>query len=137
MMSNQRTNQDDLWVKCPAGAIQATVNSAMRDRGTTPAVNLQRRNMLAASATAAGVALLGGVAYLSTRPAAEHGPIQGAGGGMMATMDFGGINCTEVVKNIPAYIAGSLQDAEKVESMKEHIKLCDKCREAYEYNLQS
>lgn len=130
--------QDKLWMKCPAGAIQKVADSAMVTRGVKPAVNLQRRKLLTGTATAAGVAVLGGVAYLATsRPGQNGSPVLGSGASSIANYNFGGINCIEVVEAIPAYIAKTIEDQEKTEKIDKHLKLCDKCRMIYERQLET
>ena len=135
-MNNQETKDDDLWAKCPAGAIQKVADSAIVERNVKPAVNLGRRDMLAASAGAAGVLALGSVAYFTLRqPESNNGPIPGLVGGPVATYNYGGINCVEVMRSIPDYIADKIEDADKVESVREHIEKCDMCREHYEAEM--
>lgn len=135
-MTNKANQQDKLWVKCPQGAIQQVADSAMVTRAAAPAANLQRRKMLIATATAAGVAVIGGAGYLATRKPAGKAPQGPRGGGQMANYNFGGINCIEVVQIIPDYIEKTIGQ-EKTESVEQHLKLCDKCRMIYENQLQS
>lgn len=137
-MTNPQTKRDKLWGQCPPGAIQNVADTAKVNRSVTPAVNLQRRNLLTVTATAAGVVVLGGMAYLSLRqPAFDNSPVPGTGGGPIATQDFGGINCIEVVRNIPAYIDNAIGDQRKSESIKQHLEVCEKCRAVYEFNMKS
>ena len=133
-MNNQQTNNDQQWVKCPAGAIQKVADSAIVEKNSEPAVNLPRRNLLAATATAASVAALGGVAYLTLRqPAANRGPMPAMGAGSIPADYHGGISCVDVMKNLPAYIANNIKNPDKVKSIKEHLEMCDICREVYDY----
>ena len=135
-MNNQQSKNDELWVKCPTGAIQRIADSAIVDRNIKPAVDLRRRNLLAATATAAGVLALGGVSYLTLRqPASNNGPIRGLGGGPIAPA-YAGISCVDVVEGLPDYIAGKIEDQEKIESIKQHLELCYDCRENYELQKQ-
>lgn len=134
-MTKQPNEQDKLWAKCPPGAIQKVADSAMVSRGVQPAVNLQRRKLLIATATAAGVVVLGGVGYLATRGPARKGRQLPQGGGPIVRYDFGGIYCGEVLENLPAYVANTIDDQGKIEKIKKHLELCDECRMVYEGQL--
>lgn len=46
------------------------------------------------------------------------------------------MNCDEVIKKIPEYIADILNDEEK-EIIEEHMKKCDRCKEIYEQQLEN
>jgi len=136
-MTERKRERDKLWGQCPPGAIQEVADTAVVTRATIPMANLQRRRLLVASAVAAGVAVFGGVSYLATRePAWDNSPVLRTGdGGPIATFDFGGINCIEVVRNIHAYVASDIDDSEMTESIKQHLEHCEKCRDVYEYNM--
>ena len=128
-MNNKETKNDDLWLECPAGAIQKVADLAIVDRSVKPTVDLRRRNMLAAGAGAAGALALGGVAYFALRqPVLNDGPIPGLVGGPVATANYGGINCVEVLRSIPDFLDDKIVDAEKVKSIEEHLDMCDQCR---------
>ena len=131
--------QDDLWVQCPEGAIQEVAESTLVARAAKPAVDPGRRKFLYAAATAAGVAILGGGAYLTSQgDKSGHGSSPSIkSSGPIATMDYAGISCVEVVQNIPAYIEKTIEDTEKSDKIKEHLQLCKKCRETYNYQLES
>ncbi len=129
-------NQDKLWAKCPPGAIQRVADSAMVSRTAKPAVNLQRRNLLVGTATAAGVAVLGGATYLATRePERNGGSVTGATA-PVANFNFGGINCIDVVFAVPEYVENTIDDQETIEKIEKHLELCDKCRMVYENQLK-
>ena len=135
-MNNKETKNNDLWVKCPDGAIQKIANLAIVERSVKPAVDVRRRTMLAATASAAGVLAFGGVAYLMMRqPASNLAPGSGLAGGVDAAYGYGGIDCFEVIENIPSYIADAIKDPGKVESIKEHLEKCGDCREVYENQM--
>lgn len=136
-MTDKLNEQDKLWVKCPAGAIQKVADSALVTRAVKPAADLQRRKLLIAAATAASVAVIGGVGYLATRePAAGNGSAPGAGV-PMADYSFGGIKCSELVQILPAYIEKTIDDQEKTTSIEKHLERCYRCRKIYEDQLQS
>ena len=139
MMNEQIKEQDNLWLQCPEGAIQQVADASMLTRAATPATNLQRRRLLATAATAAGIAVLGGVSYLAIRePAMDNSPVPGTGGGgPIATFNYGGINCIEVVRSIPDYVQNTIEDAEKTEQIKQHLVLCEKCRKVHESSMES
>ncbi len=129
--------QDKMWARCPAGAIQKVADSALVTRRVQPATNLQRRKLLVGTATAAGVAVLGGVAYLATRESGQDvGPRRGTFA-PIASYNFGGISCIEVAEAIPAYIGKTIDEEEKIEKIQKHLQLCDKCRMVYERQLES
>jgi hypothetical protein len=66
------------------------------------------------AAAAAVVATGGGVLFLLTRNQLEE-------------LDFGGINCAEARRLVPAYLAGELPAAD-VERLRRHATACPLCR---------
>lgn len=134
-MSELSNEQDNLWVQCPPGAIKTVADSVMVSRAARPATDLQRRKMLIATATAAGVAVLGGgVAYVATRDQKPAGASSN-GSAPMANYIYAGIGCVEVAQALPAYIGQTIEDQTQVEKIKKHLELCDKCRMIYERQL--
>lgn len=138
--------QFNLWSKCPPGAILKVAESGHLARGSKPTADLQRRNLLVGAATAASVAVLGGVAYLAiNKPSQSAGSISKADvpmrkdGPMIKSrtnFDFGGINCVEVIKLAPAYAGKTINDEEAVEKIENHLKLCQKCSMIYDQHKE-
>lgn len=133
-MKVQTNNSDADWVQCPAGMIQNVANSVKVDFGSRNTAVLDRRQILTAAATVAGVAVLGGVLY-STSDNGSSGEAE-SGNPMMAK-NHAGISCADVVAVLPAYIASEMQDQQEVAKVAKHIELCQKCREFYQYQLNS
>lgn len=137
VMTNLPNEKDKLWVKCPPGAIQKVADSSVVTRGVTTAPNLQRRKMLIGTATAAGVAVLAGGAYLATRQSGQRGPVPRGTGVPVAGYNFGGVSCFEVVQVLPAYVGKTIDDPQEIVKIEKHLELCDKCRMIYQSQLES
>ena len=133
-MAEKLNRKDELWAKCPAGAIQKVADSAVLNRPSAAGVNSSKRQFLITAATAAGITVLGGGAYLASRQSnTSNGTAPGGSvSGAIATKGYGGINCREVAFLAEAYLAETLDDQKKVEGIGEHLAMCSKCREFYE-----
>lgn len=135
-MTDLPNKQDKLWAKCPPGAIQQVADSSMVSRAAKPEADLQRRKLLIATSTAAGVAILGGITYLATRQPGRKGT-QPPRTAPIANYTLAGINCVEVAELIPAYINNTVDDQETTDKIEKHLELCDKCRRNYENQLKA
>lgn len=124
--------QDNGWVKCTPGAIQMIADSGQLTHGRIPAANLQRRKLLVGAATAAGVAVLGGAAYLAAVKPRQRGNAVSEAAQPMSNLNVGGISCVEVIQLAPAYVDKTIQDQEKLERIEKHLQLCEKCRMTYQ-----
>lgn len=134
-MNGQSKENDMKWVECPAGLIQQAANSASLECASRSTNKLDRRQVITAAATAAGIAVIGGVWYASKKEDGVAPSFQG--GGQMASKNYGGINCVEVAQLLPVYISNTIEDEAKIAKMKQHLEMCETCRETYEYQLQS
>ena len=136
-MTERTNNKDQRWVKCPPGAIQKVADSAMVDLAKKPVVDHQRRTMLTAAATAAGLVVIGGAGYLATRKSPQNSG--GAPGAAVpfAGYDLGGIKCGELAVILHDYIAGAIEDQEQLGKVEKHLQLCEKCRRIYESRLNT
>lgn len=131
-MRISKSENDALWVECPSGLIQEVASSKTLDRAyrDNTDTDTPRRQFIVAAATAAGIAVVGGVSYLATRNTEATPDV---GGGAMAVKAYGGIDCIDVAKVLPLYIGGEIKDQVKVSQIKTHLQMCESCRESFEY----
>lgn len=121
-MNSKVSKSESQWQPCDQGLIQGA-NESIRD------VQLQhsRRQFLRKASAAAVV--VAGAGFVGWSLMKQDDPLNALHG----NPNFpGGIACSEVVRLLPKYVAGAINDTDLVSSIDTHLGECGHCRHKHD-----